>query len=92
MGVGDATADVVAVLEVLEEAVEDPGPEVRVEGEPAEVDEFDEDGPEDTLPLPGSPVMDGATFNVAVGNMVVVTTVVVIMVVGPLMYIILPSP
>lgn len=87
MVVGDVTDDVVAVLEVLDKEVEDPGPEVKVE-----VELVDEDGPGDTVLLPETPVIDGVTVNVAVGNMVVVITVVVMMVVGPFIYITLLSP
>jgi hypothetical protein len=50
------------------------------------------DAPELSAPPPGSPVNDGVMVTVAVGNIVVVMTVLVIMVVGPLKIIVLPSP
>jgi hypothetical protein len=72
------------------DAPDDPGAD-DTDPEPDGADPV-EDAPELSAPPPGSPVNDGVMVTVAVGNIVVVMTVLVIMVVGPLKIIVLPSP
>lgn len=67
--------------------------EVDTEFEPGPADDdAEEDAPELGLPSPGSSEKDGPLVKVTVGNMVVVITVLVMIVVGPLKMIVFPLP
>jgi hypothetical protein len=74
-----------------DDADPDPALVAELDPKPKEADPV-EDAPELSAPPPGRPVIDGPTVTVAVGYIVVVMAVLVIMVVGPLKIIVLPSP
>lgn len=79
--------------DIADEDPEDKIVEIGTEFEPRPADDDPEEGaPELKPPSPGSPEIDGPTVVVTVGNMVVVMTVLVIMVVGPLKMIVFPLP
>jgi hypothetical protein len=86
-----ADCGVTAGLDGPDDPEADPALAAELAPEPEKADPV-ADAPELIAPPPGSPMIDGVMVTVAVGNMVVVMTVLVMMVVGPLKIIVFPSP